>query len=170
MRSSPRRIGWLAGLLLIPGLACGEPGAADLEVVWVAIGGETFQLELAIDPKTRFAGLSRRDSIPRNGGMLFVMPRSEPFAMVMRDCGVPIDVAFRDSEGRVVAIHEMRPEPPRRRDESPIEYEDRLPAYPSGEEPARFAIETAGGRLRQVGLAVGRRIPLDTAGLVQRAR
>ncbi len=169
MRSSRWRIGWLAGLLLIPGLACGSPGAVDLEVVWVAIGGETFQLELAIDPKTRFGGLSRRDSIPRNGGMLFVMPHSKPFAMVMRDCGIPIDVAFLDSEGRVVAIHEMRPEPPRRRDESPAEYEARLLAYPSGG-PARFAIETAGGRLRQLGLAVGQRIPLDTAGLVQRAR
>ncbi len=169
MRSSPRRISWRKPLLLMLALACGAPGAADLEVVWVAIGGETFQLELALDPVTRYRGLSGRDSIPRNGGMLFVMPRSEPFAMVMRDCGVPIDVAFLDSGGRVVAIHEMRPEPPRRRDESPTEYEARLLTYPSGE-PARFAIETAGGRLRQLGLAVGQRIPLDTAGLVQRAR
>ncbi len=170
MRSSPRRISWRKPLLLTLALACGAPGAADLEVVWVAIGGQTFQLELALDPVTRYRGLSGRDSIPRNGGMLFVMPRSELFAMVMRDCVVPIDVAFLDSEGRVVAIHEMRPEPPRRRDESPIEYQDRLPAYPSGEEPARFAIETAGGRLRQVGLAVGQRIPLDSAGLGKRAR
>ena len=79
------------------------------------------------------------------------------------------DVAFLDSEGRVIAIHEMEPEPPRRRDESPAEYEARLLAYRSGR-PARFAIETAGGRLRQVGLAVGQRVPLDTAGLITRAR
>ncbi len=169
MRSSARRIGWLAALALLPGLACGAPEAADAEVVWVAIGGETFQLELALDSATRYRGLSGRDSIPRNGGMLFAMARSEPFAMVMRDCAVPIDVAFLDSEGRVIAIHEMQPEPARRPDESPIEYERRLRAYPSGG-PARFAIETAGGRLRQVGLAVGQRLPLDTAGLAQRAR
>jgi uncharacterized membrane protein (UPF0127 family) len=169
VRSSPRRIGWLAALALLPGLACGAPEAADAEVVWVAIGGETFQLELALDSATRHRGLSGRDSIPRNGGMLFAMARSEAFAMVMRDCSAPIDVAFLDSEGRVIAIHEMQPEPPRRRNESPIDYERRLRAYPSGG-PARFAIETAGGRLGQVGLAVGQRLSLDTAGLVQRAR
>ena len=169
MRNAPRWIGWLAALALLPGLACSAPEAAESEAVWVAIGGETFQLELALDSATRHRGLSGRDSIPRNGGMLFAMARSEPFAMVMRDCGVPIDVAFLDSEGRVIAIHEMQPEPARRRDESPIEYERRLRAYPSGG-PARFAIETAGGRLRQVGLAVGQHIPLDSAGLGKRAR
>ena len=169
MRRSRRRSGWLAGLLLSSGLACGAPEAADPEAVWVALGGETFQLELAVDPATRHRGLSGRESIPRNGGMLFVMARSEPFAMVMRDCSVPIDVAFLDSEGRVIAIHEMQPEPGRRRDESPSAYESRLRPYLSGG-PARFAIETAGGRLRQVGLAVGQRLPLDGAGLVERAR
>jgi uncharacterized membrane protein (UPF0127 family) len=168
VRNSPRRIGWIAALALLPGLACGAPEAADSEVVWVAIGGETFQLELALDAATRHRGLSGRDSIPRNGGMLFAMARTEGFAMVMRDCGVPIDVAFLDPDGRVIAIHEMQPEPARRHDESPIGYESRLRAYPSGA-PARFAIETAGGRLREIGLAVGQRVPLDTAGLVQRA-
>jgi hypothetical protein len=169
VRSSPRRIGWLAALALLAGLACRAPEAADSEALWVAIGGETFQLELALDPATRHRGLSGRDSIPRNGGMLFVMARSEPFAMVMRDCSVPIDVAFLDSEGRVIAIHEMRTEPPRRRGESGVDYERRLHAYSSGG-AARFAIETAGGRLRQVGLGVGQRLPLDTVGLVERAR
>ncbi len=167
--STPRPIGWLAALLLIPGLSCGASKTLDPEAIWVAIGGETFQLELAVDPATRYRGLSGRDSIPRNGGMLFVMARSEPFAMVMRDCAVPIDVAFLDSEARVIAIQEMQPEPPRRRDESPIAYERRLRPYSSGG-PARFAIETAGGRLHQLGLAVGQRIPLDSAGLMERAR
>jgi uncharacterized membrane protein (UPF0127 family) len=87
----------------------------------------------------------------------------------MRDCPVPIDVAFLDAAGRVVAVHEMQPEEPRRPGESPLAYEARLRFYGS-EAPVQFAIETAGGRLRAVGLAPGDRVPLDFRGLSARAR
>ncbi len=153
-------------------LACdvsrGE-GGKNAEVLWVSLGGQSFQLELALDPATRFRGLSGRGEIDRHGGMLFVLPSLRPFAMVMRDCPAPIDVAFLDETGRVVAVHEMRPEPPRYPGEGFAAYEGRLPAYPSGR-PVQFAIETAGGRLREVGLGVGDVVPLDVELLVRRAR
>ena len=57
-------------------------------------------------------------------------------------------------KGRVVALHRMPAEPPRRPDESPFDYERRLPVYPS-RAPAQFAIELAGGRLAQLGVGVG---------------
>jgi uncharacterized membrane protein (UPF0127 family) len=78
-------------------------------------------------------------------------------------------VAFLDARGRVVALHEMQPEPPRRPEESPFQYEQRLRSYASGE-PVQFAVEIAGGRLRELGIAVGDRIPLDTEVLVRQAR
>ena len=89
--------------------------------------------------------------------------------MVMRDCPNPIDVAFIDSMGRVVAIHAMVPEPPRTRSETPFAYERRLKGYPSGQ-PAQFALETAGGRLAELGLAVGDRVHFEARALVARAR
>ncbi len=153
-------------------LACGDSrgeGAKAPEIVFVALGGQSFQLELALDPATRFRGLSGRGEIARHGGMLFVLPRPRPFAMVMRDCPVPIDVAFLDEAGRVVAIHQMPSEPARGPGESARDYEERLPVYPSGQ-PVQFAIETAGGRLAQVGLGVGDVVPLDVQGLASRAR
>jgi uncharacterized membrane protein (UPF0127 family) len=155
-------------------VACSAPepraeGAGAREVAFVKLGGEAFTLELALDPATRQRGLSGRSEIPRNGGMLFVLPRPQPFAMVMRDCPVPIDVAFLDAEGRVLAVHEMPVEPPRAPGESPFAYEARLPLHPSPA-PALFAIETAGGRLREVGLVVGARVGLDAKALVARAR
>ena len=79
----------------------------------MVVAGEAFEVEVAVDPMDRMRGLSGRTAIPRNGGMLFVLPRPEPMSMVMRDCPIPIDVAFIDAMGRVVAIHEMTPEPPR---------------------------------------------------------
>ena len=64
--------------------------------------------------------------------------------------------------GQVVALHEMRPELPRQPGESARDYESRLRVYPSGV-PAGFAIETAGGRLAEIGLAVGDRVANDAA-------
>ena len=139
------------------------------ETTWVEIAGERFELELALDPTTRYRGLSGRAPIPRNGGMLFVNRRARMSSMVMRDCSVPIDLAFLDASGRVVAVHAMKTEPPRRNGETPSAYEGRLPSYPSGE-PSVFAIETAGGRLAELDLTVGDRVILPARELAARAR
>jgi uncharacterized membrane protein (UPF0127 family) len=101
--------------------------------------------------------------------MLFVNTVERPQAMVMRDCPIPIDVAFLDFSGEVVAIHEMRPELPRRPDESQRAYESRLRIYGSGA-PAGFAIELAGGRLGDIGLGVGDRVVFDIARTLDLAR
>lgn len=162
-------LGWAA-----LGFACTEadPPAQAVEQrdkLWVEIAGEPFELELALDPRARYRGLSGRLSIARNGGMLFVNENPRPQAMVMRDCPIAIDVAFLDAAGRVVSIHEMQPEPPRRSDESAAEYEARLTLYPSGA-PTGFAIEIAGGRFRELGVHVGDLVVFDVAGLRKRAR
>ena len=171
MGAGSRRALRLAALLLAAAACAPErPAGADAaEVAFVRLGEESFALELALDPATRRRGLSGRGALPRHAGMLFVQPRLAPMAMVMRDCPAPIDVAFLDAEGRVVAVHAMAAEPPRASGESDAAYEARLPLYPSGV-PALFAIETAGGRLREVGLEVGDRVAFDRGSLVARAR
>jgi uncharacterized membrane protein (UPF0127 family) len=126
----------------------------------VAIGGELFRLEVAADPHTQYRGLGGRTAIPRNGGMLFVHASPRPLAFVMRDCPIPIDVAFLDADGRVLNVHTMKPEPPRRAGEAADTYEARLPAYPSAG-PAQYAIELAGGRFAELGVGAGDRIPLS---------
>lgn len=168
-RIAARRV--LLGALLPFALACGAPEApAVAEAVgapgsaWVQIGDELFELELAVDAATRFRGLSGRSHIPRNGGMLFVFEHSRPLAMVMRDCPVPIDVAFVDESGRVVGLHAMRVEAAQGPDESARAYEQRLPAYWSGA-PARFAVEIAGGRLAELGISVGHTLVFDADAL-----
>jgi uncharacterized membrane protein (UPF0127 family) len=163
--------------LLLACLACVPTARADeaavptvaARSVWLALGGETFTLELAADPVSRYRGLSGRSRIGRNGGMLFAYPDAAPRGMVMRDCPVPIDVAFLDASGRIVALSEMAPELPRAAGESRAAYETRLPIYRSGA-PARFAIEVAGGRLAGLGVALGDEIVLDTDALAALAR
>jgi uncharacterized membrane protein (UPF0127 family) len=159
-----------AALLLAACSAAEEPPATAAPLTTrVVVAGEVLDVEVALDPPARVRGLSGRAAIPRNGGMLFVLPRPESLTMVMRDCPNPIDVAFIDSLGRVVAIHEMPPEPPRTRGETPFRYEQRLPGYASGQ-PVQFALETAGGRLAELGLGVGDRVHFDAQSLIERAR
>ena len=164
-------VGWVPFLAVF---ACGEPPfagppATDLETAWVQIADELFELDLAIQPRNRLRGLSGRRFVPRHGGMLFVYPRLDSLGMVMRHCPIPLDVAFLDVEGRVVTIRSMTVEPPRGREESVEAYERRLPIYRS-EAPARFAVETAGGRLSELGLAVGDLLVFDVEDLLRRAK
>lgn len=140
-------------------VAQAQPLATKLPTTDVMIGGERFTLEIARDPATQFRGLGGRTAIDPHGGMLFVFAYPHSTAFVMRDCPIPIDIAFLDGDGRVLAIHEMQPEPPRGTDESIGAYESRLRQYPSGL-PALFAIETAGGRLRARGLHGGDKLEL----------
>ena len=166
-----------ARYLLLAGLALActqseSPPQVPLEVpetLWVEMADEPFELELALDAASRHQGLSGRPAIEPNGGMLFVNTVERPQAMVMRDCAIPIDVAFLDSAGQVVAIHEMRPELPRRPGENQSAYESRLHVYRSGV-PAGFAIETAGGRLDEIGLQVGDQVVFDIARTMDLAR
>ncbi len=146
---------------------CQEPAREGRERV--VISGETFWLEPALDEPTRIRGLGGRETIEPDGGMLFVFPRPMQLSFIMRDCLTDIDIAYLDGAGRVVAIHEMTTEPPRRLDESPLDYELRLKKYPS-----RFAsqivVEVAPGTLRRLSVKPGDLVQLDAESLKKRAR
>ncbi|MEM1211728.1 MAG: DUF192 domain-containing protein [Planctomycetota bacterium] len=128
----------------------------------IVIAGQVFDLELAVTALERYQGLSHRESIPENGGMLFVFPRSAVREFVMRDCLVPIDIIFLDAGGEVVATHAMQVEPLATRSNPTRRY--------SSGRPVPFAIELRGGRVAELGVSVGDRINLPTASLKARAR
>ena len=86
-----------------------DAGANDVETI--RINDQVFFLELAADNARRLRGLGGRELIEEDGGMLFVFPRPRVLGFVMRDCLVPIDIAFLDQFGTVVATHEMPVEP-----------------------------------------------------------
>lgn len=135
---------------------------AALETMDVAISGRTFRLELATDDATRFQGLSDREDIPADGGMLFVFPDARERNFVMRRCPNPIDILFLSETGRIVKTHAMKPDPPGTR-------EDNLASYPSGW-PAAAAIELRGGTIVTLGIAEGQKIDLPMEALKKRAR
>lgn len=148
------------------GAGCDEPTRPGLERAVIA--GRIFWLEPALDEPTRVKGLGGRDSIPEDGGMLFVFPHAQVLLFVMRDCRFDIDIAYLDDAGRVLAIHTMTVEP-RHPGESDIAYEQRLKRY-SSRYPARFAVEVRGGTLDALNVRPGDLVHLDLEGLKRRVR
>jgi uncharacterized membrane protein (UPF0127 family) len=161
---------------------CDEAAGGDTALVRIA--GKPFHLELALDDKTRFQGLSNRTHIEPDGGKLFVFPRPLITGFVMRDCPIPIDVIYLDQTGRIVAMHEMQPEPPRTEEEKKLaprspgdpewlwvndQYEARLKQYPS-RYAMQLVIELRGGTYKTLGIKEGDKVELDVEGLKRRAQ
>jgi uncharacterized membrane protein (UPF0127 family) len=146
-------------------VGCNSP-PRELEV---AIAGHPFRLELALDPKARSKGLMERDRIREDGGMLFAYRTPRPLSFAMPHCRTPIDLAFLDGSGRVLAIHTMAVEPPQAAGESYLAYDRRLPRYSSGV-PAQFVIELRGGRFQRLGVEKGDLITLPVTQLARWAR
>ena len=77
-------------------------------------------------------------------GRLFMYPKSAPRAYCMRGCLIPLDIAFIDSELRIVKIYTMAPEP------------DRVGrvAY-SSQTDAQYVLEVSAGGFARKGVVVG---------------
>jgi uncharacterized membrane protein (UPF0127 family) len=136
------------GMLALAGLAggCGgkpSPPAAHT----VEINGRTWRVELATTPEQRYRGLSGRKRLADDAGMLFIFPLPEVQDFCMRECLIPLDIAFIGADLRVVKTHTMAVEP------------DRLGtvSYPSGL-PAQYALEVPAGSLARAGVRVGQKV------------
>lgn len=159
-------LGGTTGMIVMSGMflaAAGcEPPAApvDAGIEIVRIGDRDFKLELSLSRERRRIGLGGRTTLADDEGMLFAFPRAESQRFWMYDCLMDIDIAYLDPIGYVTAVHTMRKEPPRRPDEDELDYQARLPGYPSLY-PAQFVIELAPGMFDRLGIEAGDRIEID---------
>ena len=122
----------------------------DLPVVELTIKASKLKAEVAADNNTRATGLMNRFSLKPDSGMIFVFAQSEPLAFWMKNCFIPLSIAYIDSKGVIVSIVDMKPQ-----DES---------SYPSGA-PAMFALEMKQGWFKERGIVAGDKVGgLDKAG------
>ena len=110
----------------------------------VTINNTTWRVELATTAKQRYRGLSGRRDLPAGSGMLFIYPSPRALRFCMRDCLIPLDIAFISSDRRVIATYTMSVEP---------DLAGRVP-YRSTE-PAQFVLEVPAGQLRQADVMPG---------------
>lgn len=151
MKTTP--IIFILSLLLTGALtACNEKTPTHQQVT---LANKSFNLELALTDAQIERGLMHRDSLPDDGGMLFVFPDAQVRSFWMKNCLIPIDVIYLDPTGRIVSIQNMTPPDPN----TP---ENELPLY-SSRWRAQFAIELFGGRADKLGLKTDQiiKLPLE---------
>ena len=74
-------------------------------------GTRTFAARVAANADARTIGLQGVAEVPEGAGMLFVFPEPTSGGFWMKDTLVPLDIAFADAEGRIVALATMVPCP-----------------------------------------------------------
>jgi uncharacterized membrane protein (UPF0127 family) len=81
----------------------------ELPVLSLRIGAAELQVEVASTPATRACGLSHRDQLSPERGMLFVFPEAAPRKFWMKDTRIPLSIAFLDVDRRVLNLLDMTP-------------------------------------------------------------
>lgn len=127
-------------------------GCSDNSKSTATIGKKTWTLDLAITDTKKFQGLSGRMTIQPDEGMLFIEPKPVIMRFCMRDCYVPIDIIFIDANKKVVNTYAMRVETNKK---GSVSY--------SSEVPAKYALEVAGGTVKQLGIKIGDPVTLKIA-------
>lgn len=108
------------------------PADAGLHTVY--IGGVPLSVELAVTPEQHEQGLSGREFMGYNRGMLFVFEKPGRYRIWMKDMLMPIDVFWVSADGVVVDLwEEAQPE------SYPFIFEPTLEAQYIIEAPAGFA-------------------------------
>ena len=117
----------------------------------VSIGNVTFNVEVAHIPELRVRGLSGREGIADDSGMLFVFDSGRTTEFWMRGMSFPLDFVWIGDDCTVVDLHKYVREPlPGTVDADLEHYASRV--------PAKYNLEIAAGTVTQRGISVGDRV------------
>lgn len=105
------------------------------------------RIEVAKTPEEKIKGLSGRESLDENAGLLFVYNEPGIYSIWMKDMNFPIDVVWLDEDYRIVDIA---------KDISP----DSFPKIFEPAEPALYILEVNSGFTDKRGVEVGKRLDL----------
>ena len=118
-----------------------------LPSLMLSVAGHALHTELADTPETQQCGLSKRDALPADQGMLFVFPYPVTIAFWMKDTRIPLSIAFLDEQGRILALADMAANDTRTRHHPDMPY--------------RYALETNLGWFERHQVRPGDRVQFD---------
>lgn len=117
----------------------------QLPTVTLSINGKELNTEIAEHVNQRYMGLSFRETLAPNAGMLFVYPREQMLTFTMRNTLLPLTIAYLSKDLVINEFHEMPVGPNQ--------------LFPSNK-PAQFALEVNKGWFEKNGIAVGDRVTI----------
>jgi len=142
-------------LFLVAG--CNEKNDKHDKLTNIEIGKEIIRVEIADSPRKWELGLSYKDTLPKNHGMLFVFPDERRRVFWMRGCNFDIDLAYIESDGTISEIITMKKEPL----DTPL---DSLKTYLSQSPTIKYALEMTGGWFEENNIKTGTKIDPDQLG------
>lgn len=74
------------------------------------VDGNRLVVELALDDDAQERGLSHRDRLDDDRGMLFVLRHPSDVCMWMRGTAIPLSAAFLDARGAIINVADMAPQ------------------------------------------------------------
>jgi uncharacterized membrane protein (UPF0127 family) len=104
------------------------------------------KVELALSEEEQSQGLMYRESLDEGRGMLFVFDRDRIASFWMKNTLIPLSIAYINSDGSILEIHDMRPE-----DLSLIR----------SSRSVRYALEVPRGWFDRAGIGPGDRVLID---------
>lgn len=109
------------------------------------IGNQKVKIEVAKTPDAMEKGLSKRNSLPKDRGMLFIFKEKGKYEFWMRDMRFPLDIVYI-SDTTVVDVLENVPH---KINDSPnlIKY--------APKEAANYVLEVNAGRAKELGIKEG---------------
>lgn len=129
-----------------------EANTSDLKnKVNITINKLNLSVDIASTPEEQTKGLSIKESLEKNEGMIFPYDTSQILSFWMKNMKFPIDILWLDADKRVVHIEEnLEPCPPL----------GPCPSY-STDTLSQYVLEIAGGLSRDNGIAIGTQAEFD---------
>lgn len=144
----------MLGLMTVLGCASSQDGTANSgpgpgpEAAAVSIGDATYAVDLAISPEERQQGLSGREYMPQDAGMLFVFEEERRLNFWMKEMHFPLDIIWIDAQCRLVEVAANVPTPPPNADNNEI-------PRVNSPSPARYVLELNAGEAARNGMEPG---------------
>lgn len=127
------------GVNLLPNINLGGNDAK------VTIEDDTFEVEVADDDAERIKGLSDRDNLDENKGMVFVFEEKGKYGFWMRNVKFPLDIIYISDNKIVDIFANTAPQ---------AEDAENIPVF-EPKENANFVLEINGGKAKELGIDVG---------------
>ena len=134
----------------------GTPPAAGPGESLVVIGDASYTVDLAVTPEERQQGLSGREHMAGNEGMLFVFDEERQLSFWMKEMRFPLDIIWIDSQCRLIGVSADVQTPPPEAESSEIP-RARSPS------PAKYVLELNAGGWAQAGMSAGEAVVFSGA-------
>ncbi|MCI0654213.1 MAG: DUF192 domain-containing protein [Methylococcaceae bacterium] len=118
-------------------------------VAEIRISDHPVTVEVALSAEEKACGLSFRDALAEDHGMLFVFATDRIMTFWMKDTRIPLSIAFLTASGTILNIFEMKP----------MDTESRYRSLA----PARFALEMPGKWFAEHRVKPGDRVAIPLA-------